>query len=183
MTTKLYLPLPSLPSLHSHTRFLFLSLKQKIYEWRGASIRNWRLFQDKFGRAEITHVNLLQNYRSSANIVSAAQVFTFFLPSSFFLLLVFCFVCDRTKLKFHYQGLIEKNEARMEKRLIATLPVGDKVLHIFLSCPHLSTPLKKIILYSNILFEGVKSGLWQSEGRGLSNIFHDQISPRIWACI
>ena len=67
------------------------------------------------------------------------RYFFFLLPASLFFLF-FCFVCDNAELKFLYQGLIEKNEARMEKRLIATLPVGDKVLHIFLSCPNLSTP-------------------------------------------
>ena len=60
----------------------------------------------------------------------------------------------------------------MEKRLIATLPVGDKVLHIFLSCFHLSTPLKNLffILISYLKVSKVACGSRKAEAYQISSM-------------
>ena len=44
---------------------------QNIYSWRGADIRNILSFEDDYPDAKI--VTLEENYRSSANIIEAAN--------------------------------------------------------------------------------------------------------------
>jgi DNA helicase-2/ATP-dependent DNA helicase PcrA len=69
---------------------------QSIYGWRGADVRNILDFEHDFGRAEV--VKLEQNYRSSGNILKAAQ------------------------------GLIRHNQGRKEKDLWTERGPGEPLL-------------------------------------------------------
>jgi DNA helicase II / ATP-dependent DNA helicase PcrA len=68
---------------------------QSIYSWRGANIGNILNFEKDFPGAEV--IKLEQNYRSSENILEAAN------------------------------GLIQENESRYEKNLWSALGPGEKV--------------------------------------------------------
>ena len=68
---------------------------QSIYSWRGANIHNILDFEKDYENAQV--ITLEQNYRSTANILDAAN------------------------------GLIQHNEERYEKRLWSDLGAGEKI--------------------------------------------------------
>lgn len=68
---------------------------QSIYSWRGANIHNILDFEKDYEGAQV--ITLEQNYRSTSNILEAAN------------------------------GLINHNEARYEKRLWSNLGAGEKI--------------------------------------------------------
>ena len=68
---------------------------QSIYSWRGANISNILEFEKDYENAQV--ITLEQNYRSSSNILEAAN------------------------------GLIQHNEARYEKQLWSALGAGEKI--------------------------------------------------------
>jgi len=68
---------------------------QSIYSWRGANIHNILDFEKDYENAQV--ITLEQNYRSTANILDAAN------------------------------GLIKHNEERYEKRLWSDLGAGEKI--------------------------------------------------------
>ena len=68
---------------------------QCIYEWRGASIRNILEFEKDFPGAKV--IKLEQNYRSTANIINAAN------------------------------SVIVKNESRKDKKMKTDAEAGDKI--------------------------------------------------------
>lgn len=68
---------------------------QSIYSWRGANIHNILDFEKDYENAQV--ITLEQNYRSTANILDAAN------------------------------GLIQHNEKRYEKRLWSNLGAGEKI--------------------------------------------------------
>jgi DNA helicase-2/ATP-dependent DNA helicase PcrA len=71
---------------------------QSIYRWRGATIRNILRFADDFPGAEV--VKLERNYRSTANILAAAE------------------------------EVIRRNRERYDKRLTTTAPAGERVTEL-----------------------------------------------------
>lgn len=68
---------------------------QSIYSWRGANIHNILEFEKDYDNAQV--ITLEQNYRSTSNILEAAN------------------------------GLIKHNETRYEKRLWSDLGAGEKI--------------------------------------------------------
>ncbi len=82
--------------LKTHNIFVVGDPDQSIYSWRGANINNIMRFQHDFPGAQI--INLEQNYRSTCNILNAAN------------------------------AVICKNDKRYEKNLWSKLGEGEKII-------------------------------------------------------
>ncbi|MBN1914937.1 MAG: UvrD-helicase domain-containing protein [Parachlamydiales bacterium] len=93
-----YILTKSLAALH-HNIFVVGDPDQSIYSWRGAQYENILRFDKDFAKAQVIHLE--QNYRSSGNILKAANT------------------------------LIQNNENRHEKNLWSTSGPGEKIKLFF----------------------------------------------------
>jgi DNA helicase-2/ATP-dependent DNA helicase PcrA len=59
--------------LTSSSLFIVGDADQSIYSWRGAHAGSLMDFADEFGTGNVETIYLMENYRSTSNIVKAAQ--------------------------------------------------------------------------------------------------------------